>query len=83
MAKKFVILILLVLPALISFVFVAVYGVNVVFMDQWDFVPLFDKLYTGSLTFSDLFAQLNEHRFLTYRVIMLALGSILGPMAIA
>lgn len=67
---------MLVLPAVIAFVFISIYGVNVIFWDQWDFVPLFDKLYSGDLTLNDLVAQHNEHRLLVYRVIMLTLGSM-------
>ncbi|MCX6006920.1 MAG: hypothetical protein NTZ34_06625, partial [Chloroflexi bacterium] len=47
-----------------------------VFWDQWAFVPLWDKLYSGTLTFNDLIALHNEHRFLVIRVITLMLGSI-------
>ena len=63
-------------PALICLVFIAVYGVNVVFQDQWSFVPIFEKLYSGTLDFSDLIAQHNEHRYLIYRIILIFPGSI-------
>ncbi|MCX6006870.1 MAG: hypothetical protein NTZ34_06375 [Chloroflexi bacterium] len=76
LVKKSIIVIVLALPAVIAFLFIARYGVNVVFGDQWDFVPLWDKFYSGTLSFNDLTIQINEHRALVYYVIMLMLGSI-------
>jgi len=65
-------LLLIALPSLIELAYIRIYGVNVVFWDQWDFVPLIGKLYSGTLTIGDLFAQHNEHRILFPRLIMLA-----------
>jgi hypothetical protein len=70
------IILLLVLPAVISFIFIKTNGVNVCFWDQWNFVPLLDKLHNGQLTFMDLFIQHNEHRIFFPRLVMLLLGSI-------
>lgn len=75
-AQRTAVAVLLSLPVAIAFIFITLYGVNVVFWDQWDFLPLFDKLYAGNLTFSDLIAQNNEHRFLVYRLIMITLGGV-------
>jgi hypothetical protein len=52
------------------------YAVAVPFWDQWELVPLLDKTYHGSLTFSDLWAQHNEHRLLFPQIIMLALARL-------
>ncbi len=63
------------LPATIAFAYVGRFGVSVVYFDQWEMVPLFGRLSSGDLTFSDLFAQHVEHRMLFSRIAMLALGS--------
>lgn len=67
---------LLIIPAAISLIFIKEYGVNVVYWDQWEIVPLFDKLFTGHLSFTDLFAQHNEHRIFFPRLVMLFLGNL-------
>jgi hypothetical protein len=79
LAPKFrlwMILLLMILPAFLCLLFIKNYGVNVVYWDQWEIVPLFDKLYSGHLSFADLFAQQNEHRILVPRIVMLLLGII-------
>jgi hypothetical protein len=63
-------------PAVICFLYIMKYGINVIYWDEWLLVPLFAKLYTGHLAFKDLIAQHNEHRILFPRVIMLILGTI-------
>jgi hypothetical protein len=65
---------LILLPAALGFLYVYLFGVNVVFGDQWFIVPLFDKLFAGELTISDLFAQHLEHRMFFPRIAMLLLG---------
>jgi hypothetical protein len=40
-------------------------------LDEWAFVPLLARFYTGHLTLSDLWAQHNEHRPLFSRVLYL------------
>jgi len=64
------------LPVAIGFGYVGRFGVNVVYFDQWEMVPLFDKLSSGDLTFSDLFAQHVQHRMFFPKLAMLALGSL-------
>src|SRR5947209_20106535 len=69
--------ILILLPVALGFFFVHLFGVNVVFADQWlAIVPLFDKLSTGTLGVSDLFAQHLEHRIFFPRVATLLLAGI-------
>jgi hypothetical protein len=75
-AKWVIIISLMVTPVVLSLLFIRQYGVNVCFWDQWEIVPLFDKLHAGTLSFTDLFAQHNEHRIFFPRLVMLALGSI-------
>jgi len=65
---------LLTLPAIISLLFIRVFGVNVCYLDQWGIVPLFDRIYTGQISFTELFAQHNEHRIFFPRLVMLSLG---------
>lgn len=72
---KFIVF-LLVLPAILGAIYVKIFGVNVVFWDQWELVPLIEKLYSGNLTFDQLFAQHNEHRLFFPRIIMLILAHI-------
>jgi hypothetical protein len=48
----------------------------VIFWDEWEMIPLLVKQSAGTLTFSDLFAQHNEHRILFPRVAMLTLGGL-------
>jgi hypothetical protein len=63
-------------PAFLDLYVVHRDGINVVYLDQWLVVPLFQKLYAGTLTLGDLFAQHNEHRILFPRILMLALGAV-------
>jgi hypothetical protein len=65
---------LMALPPFLVLIYIRLFGVNVVFWDQWDFVPLIEKMYTGSLNLNDLFTQHNEHRIFFPRIIMLILA---------
>ena len=67
---------LILLPAALGFFYVHEFGVNVPYWDQWWFVPLLDKLSTGTLTLSDLWLQSNEHRVFFPKIIWLLLGVI-------
>jgi hypothetical protein len=67
---------LILLPAALAFLYVRAFGVNVVHWDQWDVVPLFGELSSGTLGFSDLFAQHSEHRIFFPRIAMLLLGTV-------
>jgi len=63
------------LPILYGIIFVAIYGVNVIFWDEWDLVRLYDYFeQNGWFNISSikmLFSQHNEHRILFPRLIML------------
>lgn len=66
----------IVLPFSVALLYVHLFGVNVFFADEWSFVPLVQKLYSGTLTIKDLFAHENEHmRFFPW-VVMLLLGPL-------
>jgi hypothetical protein len=61
-------------PVVWIFSFIHAYAVKTVFWDEWELVPLFGDLYSGHLTFAQLFAQHNEHRILLPRIVMLGSG---------
>ena len=63
----------IVLPILILAALIYRYSVNVPVTDQYEMIPLFQKLDHGTLTFANLWAQHNEHRILfpsTYLLIL-------------
>lgn len=63
-------------PAIWTCIFILLYAYNIPIWDQWEFIPLLQKLYTNqSITLRDLWAQHNEHRILFPRLIMLGLAS--------
>jgi hypothetical protein len=66
----------LVAPSLLLLYYIGMFGVNVVFWDEWEMIPVLQKAMSGTLSFSDLFAQHNEHRILFPRIAMLALGRL-------
>jgi hypothetical protein len=68
--------ILILLPVALAFLFVYLYGVTVVHLDQWEIIPLFEKLSLGTLAVSDLFAPHNQHRMFFPWIAMLGLGTI-------
>ena len=74
-AQRIGIALLLALPAFLAFNFVYRFGVNVIGGDDWELVPLFDRWFAGTVSFSELFAQHNEHRFLFPRIVMLLSAS--------
>jgi hypothetical protein len=60
-----------VLPALVLLADIRAFAVNIPFMDDWQFVPLFEKAKDGTLTFQDLWAPHDEHRLLLPRIIII------------
>jgi hypothetical protein len=50
------------------------YGVDLPQWDQWAYVSFFGKLSRASLTFGDLFAQVNEYRQFFPNLVFVALG---------
>lgn len=70
-------LFLLALPALLTGYLMSNYVVDVPFGDQWDgLAPLFVKMRSGLLGFSDFFAFHNEHRIFFPRLLMFSLGEL-------
>ena len=75
--KIFILCALMAIPVLLYFWYISTYGVNVIFWDEWDeYIPFYDKLQSGTLSFADLFAQHNEHRLFLPKIIFLILGGI-------
>lgn len=54
--------------------FILRYGVDVPYMDQWEYVGFFDNFHKGTLTFEELFAQQSEYRQLFPNLIFVGLG---------
>jgi hypothetical protein len=54
------------------------YSSPVPFWDQWELVPLLEKMHNGTLSIRDLWAQHNEHRILFPHSVMLALAAVSG-----
>ncbi len=70
------------LPSVALAYYIAVFGVNVVFWDEWDMVPLLEKLNQGRLSVSDVFAQHNEHRPLFPNLLTLVTEKLTGFNAV-
>ncbi len=67
---------LILLPAVLAWLYVRAFGVNVVFGDAWSVVRLFDEWSFGTLDVSDLFRQHLEHRMFFPKGVQLLLGLI-------
>jgi hypothetical protein len=67
---------LIALPALLSLAFTIAFGVNVVFVDEFTFIPYIAALQTKTLTLQALFEPYNEHRLLFPRLVQLATASV-------
>lgn len=64
------------LPIVILIIFVANFGENVPYWDQWNVVGLFEKISTGTASFGDFFTQNNEHRLAFPLLIIVPLAFI-------
>jgi hypothetical protein len=58
------------MPPAVLLAFVRAFAVNVPRWDEWDLVPFVVSLRTGTLRFADLWAQHNEHRIASVKLIM-------------
>lgn len=67
---------LILLPVVLGFLYVHLYGVNVPYNDGWTLVLLLQEFHSGTLTVGDLFEQYNEHRLFFPRIALLILGLI-------
>ena len=66
------------LAFLILALFVEHYGVDVPYWDEWVELPFYAALHAGTLTWSDLYAQHNEHRILVSRLAWVVLYELFG-----
>ena len=65
-------------PGMLPLAMIARDGVDVPYLDQWapDIADVIIHAHDGRLTFSDLFAQHNEHRILVPKIVYAALDSV-------
>lgn len=72
-----ILLLFICIPPLSILYFIARYSVNIPYMDQWDgMIELLSAMKDGSLSFSHLWTQHNEHRLFFPKLIMISLASI-------
>ncbi|MDR3236388.1 MAG: hypothetical protein LBT48_06655 [Prevotellaceae bacterium] len=69
--------------ALLCACFIFLYGVNVLHLDEWELVPLVQKMQDGTLSFADLWAQHNEHRIALPALLYLGLAAATGFNTVA
>jgi len=58
------------IPIIAYVAFIAVYGVNAPYLDDFNKMPIVHDLFTGHLTFGELWQQQNEHRLFTTLVLV-------------
>lgn len=73
-ARTALVVVLALLPALAVGGLTAGYAVDVPYWDEWALTPFLLRSLDGSLTFSDLWQQHNEHRPLVARAVLVALA---------
>jgi len=74
--KKFIFSATIFLPPVFIFYFVYKFGITIPYFDQWELVPLLEKMHNHTLALADLWTQHNEHRILFPQIIMLFLASL-------
>lgn len=74
--RKFIFTILYLIPIFLVIYFIAIFGVNTPFWDEWGLIYLFDKVATGTVSFLDFFNQHNEHRIIFPKIIFISLAFI-------
>jgi len=62
----------------ITLVFINRLAIDLPIADEWEYAKLIIKLRAHTVTFSDLWAQHNEHRLLVPRLILIAIHTIRG-----
>lgn len=72
--KKIIINTAIIPPIIFTSFFVYKFGITIPFWDQWEFVPLLEKIHNNTFTLADLWSQHNEHRILFPKIIMLLLA---------
>lgn len=72
-----------ILPPIFLVYIIRTLGVNVVYLDEWEMIPTMQKVLSGSLRFSDLFAQQNDHRILFAKIATIPIALFTGYNTIA
>ncbi|MFC1869449.1 hypothetical protein ACFL0H_15135 [Thermodesulfobacteriota bacterium] len=76
-AKKWLAFLSIIFPPLVTLFFIGHYSINLPYMDHWDgFLNILTALKEGSLDFSHLWAQHNEHRLIFPKIIMILLAKL-------
>ena len=75
---KIFILLFAILPIIYLIYILVKFSVDLPTWVEWYSVPLFEKMFSGSLTFYDLWSQHNEHRLVFPHLLTLALGQLTG-----
>jgi hypothetical protein len=70
--RRWCLIILAILPGLYLLHLISRYGVDVPFADEFTLAPLLSKAHAHTLTFYDLFAQHNEHRYFFPNLLFIA-----------
>ena len=76
--KRNLFLLLTALPAVVVCYVIFRYGVDMPFADEWEIAPFFTKKAQGRLSFSELFALVNEYRQFFPNLIFVHLGWLTG-----
>jgi hypothetical protein len=72
--KKTVVNVAILLPFFFVLFFVYKFGITIPYLDQWELVPLLEKMHNNTLTLADLWSQHNEHRIIFPQILMLILA---------
>jgi NADH:ubiquinone oxidoreductase subunit 6 (subunit J) len=76
LTKKTVVNTVILLPLIFTFFFVYKFGITIPFWDEWELVPLLEKMHNNTLTLADLWNQHNEHRLIFPQILMLLLARL-------
>ena len=63
-------------PIALYFWYINAFGVDVVFWDEWNLIPMIHHFFLGSLTVTDLWEQHNENRMLIPNLYFLLLANV-------
>ncbi len=62
------------LPPIFTFCLIYKFGLRIPYWDQWELVPILEKLHNNTVTLADLWQQHNEHRIIFPKILMLLLA---------
>lgn len=74
--RKSIVITAILLPLIGVIFFTYKYGITRPILDQWDIVPLLEKMHNHALGVTDLWNQHNEHRIIFPKIIMLILAHL-------